>query len=338
MLSRLKTHFHAHRSPRAFTLVELLVVIAIIGILIALLLPAVQAAREAARRIQCCNNVKQFALGIHNYHDANGSLPAGSYCTPGRIYACHTWFESLMPFIELGALYDQLDFNVPTNQTPNPSVILERKFGHLECPSDPLAGLLSHRRFADSGAPEGSHIAGSFSSSSMGASYVPNAGPVDVGWCPVPRWPDGRNCQPENMGHYDKGVPGLFAGGQVFYRFGDCTDGLSKTFLIGETLPSRAIHAMYFHSHRQMATTNIPPNYWRINPKGCPAEYLAVKYGGIPGCEDYMSGYNSQHPGGVQVAMADGSVHFVNEVIDYETWVFLGDRRDGEAIPFPPAD
>ena len=95
---------------------------------------------------------------------------------------------------------------------------------------------------------------------------------------------------------------------------------------------------MYFHSHRQMATTNIPPNYWRINPKNCPAEYLSVKYGGIPGCHDYMSGYNSQHPGGVQVAMADGSVHFVNEVVDYETWVFLGDRRDGEAIPFPPAD
>ena len=320
------------RKRSGFTLVELLVVIAIIGILIALLLPAVQAAREAARRMQCSNNLKQFGVALHNYHEAHGSLPAGSYCPSGRIYACHNWFESLMPYLEFQALYDQLDFDVWTNQGPNPGVILERELGNVTCPSDNYAGLLAHRRFAASSAAEGSHIAGKYSSKSMGASYIPSAGPCDVGGCPINAWPDGRNCQSSNMGTGDIDVPGMFSGGSKFYKFRDCTDGLSKTFMIGEALPSWRIHGMYFHSHRHLVTMNIPPNYWKINPKGCPPELVSTKDGGIPGCHNFMSGYNSYHPGGVQITMGDGSVHFINELIDYRTYVFLGDKADGEVF------
>ena len=83
-----------------FTLVELLVVIAIIGVLVALLLPAVQAAREAARRSQCVNKLKQLSLGLHNFHDANKKFPSGAYCTTTiRDYNCQNWFGRLLPFV-----------------------------------------------------------------------------------------------------------------------------------------------------------------------------------------------------------------------------------------------
>ena len=96
---------------RGFTLVELLVVIAIIGILVALLLPAVQAAREASRRTHCGNNLKQLGVALHNYHDTNRRFPSGSrshYQASAWVYG-HSWIVSILPFCERGTLYDQLD-------------------------------------------------------------------------------------------------------------------------------------------------------------------------------------------------------------------------------------
>jgi len=99
---------------RAFTLVELLVVIAIIGILIALLLPAVQAAREAARRSQCTNNLKQIGLALHNYHDVQRSFPLGAYTGVGPVYghlSGTNWRTEILPYLEQGALYSKLTFD-----------------------------------------------------------------------------------------------------------------------------------------------------------------------------------------------------------------------------------
>jgi prepilin-type processing-associated H-X9-DG protein len=125
----------------------------------------------------------------------------------------------------------------------------------------------------------------------------------------------------------------MFAAGWIAYRFRDCTDGLSNTFLIGETLPARTVHAMYFNSSSHMASVNIPPNYWKINPRNCPPEIGTP--GGSPGCHLDMQGFNSYHPGVVQMAMADGSVNAVTELIDYRTWVYLGDRDDGVNAEVP---
>src|SRR5262249_28880924 len=148
------------KMPRGFTLVELLVVIAIIGVLVALLLPAVQAAREAARRSQCTNNLKQIALALHNYHDAHHTLPSGNTCHKNVLLHCHTWIELLFPFIEQQLTYDRLDFHYRTHEMNNPKVLDGFTDSLLICPTDPDGGLLDNARPTDLFAPEG---AGTFS-------------------------------------------------------------------------------------------------------------------------------------------------------------------------------
>jgi prepilin-type N-terminal cleavage/methylation domain-containing protein/prepilin-type processing-associated H-X9-DG protein len=335
------------RPLHGFTLVELLVVITIIGILIALLLPAVQAAREAARRMQCCNNLKQLALALHNYHASHETLPAGSYCAAPQgdssIYGCHNWLEGLLPFMEQQPLYDQIKFKVDVGANPNLALFTNLVIPGLMCPTDPAAGMQDRSAVIPPPRP--------VVAKSLGESYAPNGGPMNMGSanCTVPAWTagatapenNGRNCYPDWGGTGGMSVVptprgmshGLFAPGWgVSYRFSDCQDGLSNTLLLGEQLPGYVLHGLYFHSHMIAATTNVPPNYHLI--MNCP-EAAVMTTAPSDACHDAMAGFKSKHPGGLNLAMADGSVSFVNETINYATWVFLGSRSDGVPVMLP---
>lgn len=356
----------AQRNPLSgfrlgLTLVELLVVTAIIGLLIALLLPAVQGAREAARRMQCVNHLKQLALAMHSYHAATHKLPAGAYCRyqtgaqtmfDYETVWCHTWLESLFPFIEHQSEYDRLDFRARPSHQPNHSVLNGFIDSTLMCPSDPDAGLMNNSRAAaGSGADAPYYLPGLSSTFSLAMSYSPSSGPIKrnppdctiAAYSPSSALPN-INCKSDRGGalmspviHQGSlGAPGMFAGGPVSYKFKDCIDGTSKTLLMGERLPVYDWLAMYFSSHMNTFTTNTPPNFhlvWNAaNANACPKCPDFRPSGNNSDCHIPMGGVMSEHPGGVNVSMADGSVRFLVDEIDYALYQYLGDKADGELV------
>ena len=305
---------------QGFTLVELLVVIAIIGILIALLLPAVQAAREAARRAQCVNNLKQIGLALHNYHQAMRCLPYGSdwpWCRGG------TWPAFILPYIEQQGLYNQFDFKKKMSQDPNRELVKTVVPTYL-CPSDPTSGrpvLTGRWPDGDCNPPEASALSypGCMGPTHPDAcDFCPDRNPSASNWC----------CQGLNLGsQISPGVwgassVGMFGRFAKSFRFEDATDGLSNTIMAGETLPAHYIWNGAFLHNFPVSSTNIPintmesdngqrQNWWRT------------------------SGYKSKHPGGCNLLMADGSVHFVSENIDFQVYNYLGTRSGGEVAKLP---
>jgi len=331
--------FRRTGASAGFTLVELLVVIAIIGILIALLMPAVQAARESARRIKCTNQIKQLALGLHQYHEVHGTFPPGSFCPKpgspggcGQFAQCHTWFEAVLMMIEQDALYHQLDFDVATDVEPNKTIMARKFVAGMNCPSDSGSVMVDLSILNTCGGCDYIH-GGPAGSVSQGASYIPSAGPVNMNGCTIPPWSDKGNCQScaggGDMRCGPDDLPGLITGGPYSKMLSQCPDGSSNTFLIGETVLRWNQFAMYFNSHLNVGSTNMPPNYFRINPRGCSFPTKCYTVGIGRACIPDRGGFNSYHPNGLNMAMADGSVHFIEESVDYETWVYLGDRRDG---------
>ncbi len=224
-----------HRSE-GFTLVELLVVIAIIGILIALLLPAVQAAREAARRSTCTNNLKQIGLALHNYQSVHNVLPYGS----GYPWAAGgTWATVILPQIEQEPLYRLFNFSLPLYDPANRPAVITPVATYI-CPSDPQGSnpVLANR--GDPGFPNPDTSAGLWYPGCIGPThpdacvFCPNPTPSPTNYC----------CQGCNFGTYgggcgigDGNTVGMFGRYPRGIRFAEVTDGLSNTIMAGETLP-----------------------------------------------------------------------------------------------------
>lgn len=320
------------RKPfKAFTLVELLVVIAIIGILIGMLLPAVQQVREAARRISCANNVRQLALAMHNYESARMELPPGGGDNsapfgPGRTNpGGHSWMAYLLPYIELENVWDAADFpNNDYNSTSLTGVLANSPFPIFKCASSPLPLLSSSHAIVIS-------------------DYVAISGHVD-GYGNVPAtnldrpWVIGIRSDNGCFGHESQ------------VKFGQITDGTSNTMLISEVSnwvyissngsPTKVDYRpgghLGFHAGWQ---NNTPSNRlhncvtlrYLVNPG--PSITFGTNAGATGlGTTGYNSPLRSAHPGGIQVALGDGSVQYVAETISTDILARLANKSDGLVI------
>ncbi len=299
------------RVKGGFTLVELLVVIAIIGILIALLLPAVQAAREAARRIQCSNHFKQAGVALHTYHDTHKCFPPGwmhaeNGCGPGR-FEGFGWSAFTLPYLEQNDIYDNLIFDVSIarfKDEPNG----RRNAGGATvstylCPSDPQSDLRILWTSVWS-SPDGQ---GQFGRTNM-------AGVADsVEW----------RCFGAGGRFPDADANGILRGWDTT-AIRDVSDGTSHTLLVGEITGS---HAGTYEGWI-WASTNILDASGGINGANS-----------IPGGDEWEPftwqkryPFSSYHPGGCQFGLADGSSHFISENIDQVTLERLAARDDGMIV------
>jgi prepilin-type N-terminal cleavage/methylation domain-containing protein/prepilin-type processing-associated H-X9-DG protein len=313
----------------AFTLVELLVVIAIIGVLVALLLPAVQAAREAARRMRCQNNLKQLALGMQNYESTFKTLPHGTgapCCSPRG----DNWAIMLFPFIELKPLYDSMDHNgqLHSSNPANAAAAQNNKVPVFICPTDP-----------DAARPVMAGLAGESYPQQHGLWYPASMGPTHMGpqtdagcaFCPVgPAPSDGNWCCQGNRfgetagnGYGPDNFVGLFGRSTKSIRLAEVTDGLSNTWIIGETIPRHCTRIRLFLHNFPLSSNIIPVNTMESAAAGSPT----ANQNWWRTC-----GYKSYHPGGANFALADASVRFVAVTMDFRIYCHMGTRAGGEQV------
>ena len=314
----------SQRRPRGFTLVELLVVIAIIGILIALLLPAVQAARESARRSQCANNIKQVALGMLNFEGAKRMLPPNIY---GGGYAntelSTSWMTLILPFLEsntLGSLVQSGQGvggpnNLPVYQTP---------VATYRCPSDGASGLdgLQHGPYT------GACCGDSQWWVDTQLAYTNYKACAGGNWCSgdfIVSQVDGRfagNCDGLDHGN---GILCRTWGPTITTRLREITDGTSHTFAVGETIAWWCGWSNWGWTNGSTATCAVPLNY-----RNGLLDLHTV-------WDDYSRNYSffSQHPGGGQFAYCDGSVTFISDDIDINLYRALATISSGEMVTPP---
>jgi prepilin-type N-terminal cleavage/methylation domain-containing protein/prepilin-type processing-associated H-X9-DG protein len=300
----MKKHDQQPTARYGFTLIELLVVIAIISVLIALLLPAVQSAREAARRAQCTNNLKQLALAAQNYHDVNGAFQMGTpfYRFDGGlgIYDGQSVFVSMLPYLEQQNVFNSVNF--PTNIYFSPNLTVHGTgVSTLWCPSDPRAGDATTLPYFVGDIPPGINVMRYTSyAGSAGVYYVhpTNYNDADVASIPTVT----QQCN------------GMFYVGSAV-KLSSLVDGTSNTMMFGE------------HGHSLLSGETIQDWHWWIDgyygdtlfttmyPMN-PLRKLSSNSTTVSTCNAYVFGASSLHPGGVNFAFVDGSVHFLKDSIN----------------------
>jgi prepilin-type processing-associated H-X9-DG protein len=319
-------------------LIELLVVIAIIGILIALLLPAVQKVREAANRTKCSNNLKQLGLAMHNYHDTEGAFPPcyekktssnPDYQNVPSFLFRWSPLAKITPYIEQDNLYHKLDLTIPLYIDTDLDVSPPNVFGVAQvikiyvCPSDPQSTPINPAFGAN-------NYVACYGSGANGGTHDPNNGPVD----------------------------GIFYTGSKT-RIGDITDGTSNTALMSESLqgpggsaPSgplpdgsplrRTLYTSISPSTKMTEDLCAGSMNWQTdrNSKWADGDvYCSIydhhwtpnvsKWDCISGTYSWRAA-RSGHAGGVNLLLADGSVRFVPNSVNPDTWRYLGSRNGGE--------
>ena len=329
-----------------FTLVELLVVIAIIGILVALLLPAVQAAREAARRMSCTNRLKQLSLAAHNYHDTARTFPAGvllsQYDTAKSTWRGNSLFVFLLPYLEQGSLHDQWDFFVPDNNFKGGVSARSAQGPDLLCPSEPESEnpLYYSSRLTGSSADRYIKV----------TSYCGNAGTRSY-------HPDSGFLQTDGV-FFGAGPGSQPEPDQQPVRLADITDGTSSTLLFGErsrwdpnynTCAAQGwdwelrYYGNWCGTSRNALSHFTLSSYSPINYR-LPFSYANGATASPPTntATDFkyyidlrVCAFGSSHPGGANFALADGSVRFVSETIPLMTLRALSTRQGGEVAASP---
>lgn len=303
---------------RGFTLVELLVVIAIIGVLVALLLPAVQQAREAARRMQCSANLRQVGLALHNYHDTFLEFP------PGRITegnCCGTkslsnWAIMILPFLEQGNLYERYDNRFFNEDTQN-EFVREAEVDIYQCPSDPVSSKLENPASGP-----GSGIA------YRHGSYRCVGGRSDgSGW-----W---DNNQATSLPSEWKGL--LHAVGTLGLdteRMASIVDGTSNTIVVGEmsTLTTTRRGTFWAYSYTSYNGSDVTGQ-----PRTMLNDYdKCVDIGGTGGSNACKRGWGSFHAGGgLEFLLADGSVTMIPRTIDGQVWMNAATIAGSEPTSLP---
>lgn len=338
---------------RGFTLIELLVVVAIIAILMALLLPAVQQSREAARRTQCRSNLKQIGLAVHNYHDAFDRLPLGSVHSKGPQTPTGgwgvSWYIRTLPYLDQGALYNRLNFSgsnpgyagslgsgLGMEGTLNGVTLNGVVIKSVVCPSSPINALTA--------AGDGNNITGPQYLGIMGATN--GDGLVN----PTARIANCCSCCGGQT------ATGIITAGGVFgpiqgYHFKDVADGTTNVLMIGEQsnyirtstgqpLPPTGVHGILmggtnnkrieacpgclFERQFNLTTVRYPPN--------APAVDNNLAWPGVGGNLGPNNPLNSPHTGGIHGLLCDGSVRFLSNHLDMGTFRGLCTRDDATPL------
>jgi prepilin-type N-terminal cleavage/methylation domain-containing protein/prepilin-type processing-associated H-X9-DG protein len=351
------THPHRRAEARGFTLVELLVVIAIIGILVALLLPAIQAAREAARRISCANNLKNLGLAVLNHHDVQNHFPVsqgGPYAGESPLPQTGVgWILNTLPQLEEQSLYDQFGAggafegrmrrdiahrtftNVGIVSTKNGiscPKLLQTQLQILACPSDPATNKLrtDQEELGIDWPVAVTNYKGVLDDTFLGQTF---GGTIDND---ASIYPSGIYDEPPpsydeaaiNDCHHNLRCRGIFfrQSYQRPVKIASVTDGTSKTLMIGEDLPEYNNHSASFYANGDWSSCNLPLN----NLIGQPPESLNLEFWWE------QQGFRSRHPGGAQFCLVDGSVRFISESINNETYrtscTRNGDEHTGESL------